>query len=90
MALAAHEKATDLLNYLVSEIKESVINKYWSFCVFPDGSKEGWEESDEYDKRRDLFVKWLEAQRWDDGSSSYQAVLVSYDDNDKVTSDIIS
>ncbi len=44
---------------LVTEIKTSVINKYYSFFVAPDGSKEGWEESDKYDKKRKEFIEWI-------------------------------
>lgn len=38
---------------------EEVTNGYTSFMVCPDGSKEGWDESDASDVRRDRFVTWL-------------------------------
>lgn len=31
-------------------------------CVAPDGSKEGWTDSDEGDVRRNEFVAWLESK----------------------------
>lgn len=42
-----------------SPIVKGVINEYHSFAVLPDGSKEGWEESDEMDRRRDHFIERL-------------------------------
>lgn len=33
------------LGACVSEVSPMVTNRYYSFCVFPDGSKEGWEDS---------------------------------------------
>jgi hypothetical protein len=38
------------------------INCYGSFFIAPDGSKEGWEDSDLCDKKRDKFLKWLQSQ----------------------------
>ena len=47
-------------------------NGYMSFLIPPDGSKEGWETSDEYDSRRDdwvravvaagLYLEWVEVR----------------------------
>ena len=34
---------------LVSEIKNSIVNHYASFFIFPDGSKEGYDASDDGD-----------------------------------------
>lgn len=35
------------------------MNGTCSFLVAPDGSKEGWTDSDEGDRLRELFVAWL-------------------------------
>lgn len=43
----------------VSELSPEYVNGYRSFCVFPDGSKEGWEASDKGDSRRDSVVQIL-------------------------------
>ena len=62
---AAHAKAKEL-QPCVSELVEG-INNYSTFLVAPDGSKEGWEDSDKGDASRDAFVAWLRLQ-WEDGS----------------------
>ncbi len=41
----------------MSELSSSALNSYWSFAVFPDGSKEGWSDSDKGDERRRNIVK---------------------------------
>jgi hypothetical protein len=58
------------------------VNGYRSFLICPDGSKEGWPESDDGDRARDAFVKWLYAQRHEDNSSSIEWVEVSYGSDD--------
>lgn len=45
----------------VSEIVKSPVNGYRSFFIAPDGSKEGWDASDEGDRRRETFKHWLRA-----------------------------
>ena len=42
----------------VSEIVESGTNGYVSFLIAPDGSKEGWEESERGDHARDVWKAW--------------------------------
>ena len=54
-----HEAAQRIFGDLVSEIVESTINGYVSFFVAPDGSKEGWKDSEEGDQRRDEFALWV-------------------------------
>lgn len=55
----AHAKATEI-GCCVSPVSEVVVNDYGSFCVFPDGSKEGWEDSNNGDEQRNLLVQYLE------------------------------
>lgn len=43
----------------VSEITSAGMNDYRSFFVAPDGSKEGWPDSDRADAAREQFVAWL-------------------------------
>lgn len=50
------------LGMLVSEIGESSINSYAHFAVFPDGSKEGWEESEVGDQQRASLRQWIASQ----------------------------
>ena len=45
------------LNACVSEITPMVTNGYTSFFIAPDGSKEGWPESDACNEARDEFFK---------------------------------
>lgn len=52
----AHQLAKEIFGSLVSEIIQSNVNGYESFFVAPDGSKEGWEESDNGDKNRQKFI----------------------------------
>ncbi|MHA1833592.1 MAG: hypothetical protein ACTSV7_06335 [Candidatus Baldrarchaeia archaeon] len=42
-----------------SSLVYSPVNAFISFFVPPDGSKEGWLESDEGDDKRELFKNWL-------------------------------
>lgn len=53
----------------VSELVESPTNGHRSFFCAPDGSKEGWPESDIGDAQRASFIEYLNAQRYYDGSS---------------------
>jgi hypothetical protein len=69
----AHEKAKEVFS-TVSEITEPVTNKFRAFFIPPDGSKEGWEESDICDKRRAYFMNWCAEQSYEDGSTSLKAV----------------
>ncbi len=51
-----------------------------SFFVGPDGSKEGWAESDEWDMRRNDLIEWMNAQRYDDDSTALKWALVQFAD----------
>lgn len=73
----AYGKAVSLgLN--VSNVIESPVNGYRSFLVAPDGSKEGWDDSDAGDKRRDAFVDWLRSL--EDGWLAWAEVRYGDDD----------
>lgn len=61
---------------LVSEIVPGVVNGGASFFIAPDGSKYGWSTADKAAVARDRFCAWLEAQRYEDGSTSYNYVRV--------------
>ena len=69
----------------VSFIIGSEVNGYKSFFVPPDGSKEGWNSSDKSDSRREEYIDWLDAQRYDDNSTSLDWVEVQYGDNERET-----
>lgn len=69
----------------VTAAHKSGVNSYYTFLVLPDGSKEGWFESDFDDRNRGAFVSWLRSQAFDDGSNPYAWVEVQYGDDDGVT-----
>lgn len=63
---AWHAEAVAIFGGAVTNIVKAEINGYWSFLVGPDGSKEGWAESDEGDERRARFLAYLGGQQWPD------------------------
>lgn len=79
----AHRVACDIFP-VVSEITKNIVNHYMSFFIPPDGSKEGWDESEIGNKRRDKFITWLDKQRWGDGSTCLGWVEIQYEDDDGV------
>ena len=56
------------------------INGYTTFFCGPDGSKEGWTDSDKGDSLRDRFIQRLEADTFEDGSSPWEWVEIGYGD----------
>lgn len=76
----AHGKAKEL-GCVVSEIVKSTINGYMTFLIAPDGSKEGWEESDRGDVCREAFLAYCETQRYEDRSSPLSWAEVQYGDD---------
>ena len=77
----AHAEAARLFGTLVTPIVGGAINNEASFFVAPDGSKEGWSDSDEGDRLRAEFTLWLKARAEDDGSSVLAWVEVQYGDD---------
>ena len=64
----ARDKAVEL-GLIVTELqKEPGVNGYLSFLICPDGSKEGWEDSDEHENAREAWKDWV------DEESSYQGL----------------
>lgn len=55
-----------------------LINGYRTFLVCPDGSKEGWVDSDTGDAKREAFLRYLDSVRLADGSSHLEWVSVAY------------
>lgn len=80
----AHAEARALFPR-VTEIIESDLNGYGSFLIPPDGSKEGWSESDEGDAKRARFTGWLRSKQYEDGSSPFRWVEVQYGDDERET-----
>lgn len=49
-----------------------------TIIMIPDGSKEGWEESNKCDELRGEFIKVLESRSHEDGSNAWKYVEVSF------------
>ena len=77
----AHMKAMEIFKgQLVSPIIKGVANGYGSFFIAPDGSKEGWEPSDDHDDKREQFIKWLDTRRYEDQSSPFKWAELQFGD----------
>src|SRR6266404_5014428 len=59
---SAWKKAKSIFPY-VSPISRASTNGSTSFFIPPDGSKEGWPESKQGDKRREKFKEFLRGKR---------------------------
>ena len=59
------------------------MNGYRTFCIVPDGSKDGWGTSDAGDTRRNQFVDWLNAQRDEDGGTCFDWFEASFGNPDE-------
>ncbi len=66
----------------ISNLTGPTTNGYSSFFVPPDGSKEGWGESDIGDEKRRVFIDWLIEQAYDDGSNCLEFVEVEFSNDD--------
>ena len=60
MEVKAAQNEAHRLGMSPSSIQASLVNSEKSFFVPPDGSKEGWADSDKGDERRATFTKWLQ------------------------------
>jgi hypothetical protein len=80
----AHTEA-NLLFHTVSPILNSDCNGIRSFCIPPDGSKEGWPKSDAGDALRQKFLSMLDKYRYSDKSSPLDWVEVQFGDDDGVS-----
>ncbi len=63
---------------LVSPIIDSLINRFSSFFIAPDGSKEGYDASDDGDKVRKKIVEFLRSLDEPDGTNSIKFVEVFF------------
>ena len=74
----AHAHAAEL-GMTTTEIVASPVNGYSSFLVAPDGSKEGWDDSNTGDAQREAFVAWLDSRAYSDGSSALSWIEYEHD-----------
>lgn len=66
----------------ISPIMMARTNHYFSFFIQPDGSKEGWDESNEGDSLREQFIEYLMKSGSSKGPYCYW-VEVRYDENER-------
>ena len=59
-----YKKAKKLFGRTVTKKGKTVTNGFQSFLISPDGSKERWEWSNEFDIKRDKFFKWLRKHKY--------------------------
>lgn len=81
----AHARAVELFGPLVSGIIASKVNGNRSFFVAPDGSKEGWDDSNIGDIDRDRLITYLRTFEYEDYSTPLAWVEVQYGDDDLET-----
>lgn len=74
----AHNKAKQIFDDTVTEIIKSKMNRYYSFFISPDGSKEGWDDSELGNKRRKTFLNWCQKQAYEDGSNALSYAELFY------------
>lgn len=83
MASSAHAKAVEIFgSERVTPMLPAVVNFYRTFLIGPDGSKEGWEASDQGDAQRDAYVEWLDSQAYEDGSTALKWAEVQFGDDE--------
>jgi hypothetical protein len=70
------------LGDLATNIVDGRVDGHRSFAIVPDGSKEGWTESDAADGQRAAFAAWLRKQAYDDGSTCLHWALVQFADDE--------
>lgn len=87
---SAREEAMKLFDpRQVSEVTPETVNGYRSLLIAPDGSKEGWAESDRGNMARDVFVGWIKEQTYEDGSNPFDWVEVMYGDDDTLACGVV-
>src|SRR4051812_41598205 len=63
---------------LIGEIMESIIGNFYTMVIFPDGSKEGYETSDEANNIRSKIIAAIEELNQKKGSQEISYAEVSY------------
>ncbi len=77
----AHAAASAAGCKLVSPIVGPGVNDTYSFLVAPDGSKEGWKDSDDGDTARDAFIAWMQDANGEHGGwFAWAEVVLGTDD----------
>lgn len=88
--LKAHAEAERLFGDTrahVTPISPVAVNGYTSFAVLPDGSKEGWPDSDRPDDAREAFKAYLSDMQTEGSWCSWVEVNFGGDDGDYLAVD---
>ena len=82
---AIEEAATKALECGLEVLGPSGVatNGICTLLVCPDGSKEGWEESDAFDGKRAKYLEYLNSVRYEDNSSCLSWVALAYSSDDR-------
>lgn len=71
-----------ILNPIVSNIYYTIINRYYSFFIAPDGSKEGWEHSSLGDEARKEIIEYIKSLAYEDGSNAISYAELFFGDDE--------
>lgn len=81
------DRMADLVAFLLEEKighlgpHVTKVNDYHTVVIPPDGSKEGWEESDAGEEERQMVIAKIKTFSHDDGSNPFDWALVRYGDD---------
>lgn len=67
----------------ISDIHESPINGYNSFCIFPDGAKESADESEAGDLAREKMIAWIDKHNSEAGGHFIDYAEIQYGDDNR-------
>jgi hypothetical protein len=65
--LASAQRKARRLGLTCTAIVASPLNGYVSFLIVPDGSKEGWGDSEEGDSARAEWIEWISEEEDEEG-----------------------
>ena len=66
---------------LISPLVDSLINNFSTFFIVPDGSKEGYDASDDGDRIRKMVIELINDDIAEDGSNEIRYVELFYGDD---------
>lgn len=80
----AHAQANMIMQPLVTNVYSSPLNEWYTFFIRPDGSKENWKDSDDYNKKRKEFLRWMKKEN---NFCDYVEVMFGSDENEDIDND---
>ncbi len=73
----SHARDSEIFPW-VSPVSDESMNGQTPFFIPPDGSKEGWPESDLGDARRKAFLDWCDTRAYEDSSNPISYVEIKF------------